>query len=195
MQSDVRAAVVALAIFSGLTGVVYPLVVTGIATTVFPAQAHGSIIRSDTLTRGSALVGQAFTQPRYLWGRPSAIGTAYDARGSSGSNLGPTNPKLDTIVRERMAALHASDPATNAPVPVDLVTASASGLDPHLSPAAALFQVPRIARARGMDTTSIAGLIRAQIEPRTFGILGEPRVNVLRVNLALDLLPASPKTP
>lgn len=194
-RSDVRAAVVALAIFTGITGIVYPLVVTGIATTVFPSQSHGSMIRSDTTTRGSALVGQAFTRPGYLWSRPSAISLAYDARSSSGSNLGPTNPKLDTLVRQRMAILRASDPTATGPVPVELVTASGSGLDPHLSPAAALFQVRRIAQARGMDSTSIAQLIRSHIEHRTFGMLGEPRVNVLRVNLSLDSLTASPKTP
>lgn len=193
MKADIRAAIVALAIFSGLTGVVYPLVVTGIAAGIFPAQSRGSMIARGTTTVGSALVGQAFTKPGYLWGRPSAISVPYDAQGSSGSNLGPTNPKLDTLVRERIAALRASDSAATGPVPVELVTASGSGLDPHLSPAAALYQVRRIARARGLDSGAVARLVTTHIEPRSFGILGEPRVNVLRVNLSLDSLSASPE--
>jgi potassium-transporting ATPase KdpC subunit len=191
MQSDIRAAVVALGLFSGLTGVVYPLLVTGIATTAMPLQARGSLIRRGDTIRGSALVGQSFSAPRYLWGRPSAIRVPYDARGSSGSNLGPTNPTLDTLVRERVAALRASDSATAGSVPVELVTASASGLDPHLSPAAAMFQAARIARVRSLDAAAVARLITSFIEPRTLGILGEPRVNVLRVNLALDSLSRS----
>lgn len=195
MQSDIRAAAVSLAVFSALTGIVYPLVVTGIAATAFPSQSHGSLISSGTTTRGSVFIGQAFSTSGYLWSRPSAIGVPYDARGSSGSNLGPTNPKLDTIVRERIAALRASDAGATGPLPVELVTASGSGLDPHLSPAAALFQVHRIARARGVDSAMVARLISAHIEPRTFGILGEPRVNVLRVNLSLDSLSTPPVPP
>ncbi len=195
MQSDIRAAVVALAIFTGLTGVAYPLVVTGIAATAFPSQSHGSMIANGATIRGSALIGQSFSKPGYLWGRPSAIGLAYDARGSSGSNLGPTNPTLDRLVRERIAALRASDSTATGPVPVELATASGSGLDPHLSPAAALFQVHRIAGARGLDSATVARLISAHIEPRAWGILGEPRVNVLRVNLSLDSLVASPEIP
>lgn len=194
-MAGVRAAVMALLLFTALTGVVYPLVVTGIAAGAFPSQSRGSMIQGANGTRGSALVGQAFTQPGYLWGRPSAIGVAYDARGSSGSNLGPTNPKLDTLVRARIAVLRASDPAASGPVPVELVSASGSGLDPHLSPAAALYQARRIARARGIDSAAVARTITTYIEPRTFGILGEARVNVLRVNLALDSLAASLETP
>lgn len=195
MNADIRAAAVALTILTGLTGVVYPLVVTGIAAVVFPEQSRGSMIERGTTTWGSALVGQAFTSAGYLRGRPSAIGVPYDARSSSGSNLGPTNPTLDTLVRARIAALRASDPSATGLMPVELVTASGSGLDPHLSPAAALYQAHRIARARGLDPTAVVRLIRAHIAPRTFGILGEPRVNVLRVNLSLDSLSASPEIP
>ncbi len=191
MQSDIRAACVALGLFTVVTGVAYPLVVTGIGAVAFASEARGSLIDVGGTTRGSALVGQSFTKPGYLWGRPSAIGIPYDARSSSGSNLGPTNPKLDTLVRERIAALRAADATGSATVPVELVTSSASGLDPHLSPAAALYQVRRIATARGLDSAAVARVVTAQIEPRTFGILGEPRVNVLRVNLALDSLTAS----
>ncbi len=191
MQSDIRAACVALGLFTVLTGVAYPLVVTGIGATAFSSEARGSLIAVGGTTRGSALVGQAFSTPGYLRGRPSATGIPYDARSSSGSNLGPTNPKLDTLVRDRIAALRAADATAIGPVPVELVTSSGSGLDPHLSPAAALFQVHRIATARGVDSAAVSRVITAHIEPRTFGILGEPRVNVLRVNLALDSLTAS----
>lgn len=186
MLSQIRPALLSLAFFSVLTGIVYPLAVTGIATAAFPVQAHGSLIVSGGITRGSTLIGQSFTKPGYLWGRPSATAVPYDARGSSGSNLGPTNPALDSLVRARTAALHAADPRNTAPVPVELVTASASGLDPHLSPAAAEYQVHRIAVARGIDSATVRTVIAANTEPRTFGMLGEPRVNVLGVNLQLD---------
>ena len=186
MTSDIRPALVALAFFSVLTGIVYPLVVTGIATTAFPSQSHGSLIVQGDTTRGSALVGQSFTKAGYLWGRPSAIGIPYDARGSGASNLGPTNPALDSLVKARVATLRAADPMAIGPVPVELVTSSASGLDPHLSPAAAFYQVNRIAAARHIDTSTVRTIIQQLIEPRTFGVLGEPRVNVLRVNLQLD---------
>lgn len=191
IRSDLRAAVAALACFTLITGVGYPLLVTGIAGLAFPVAARGSMITVGTQVRGSALVGQSFTRADYLWGRPSAIGIPYDARGSSGSNLGPGNPRLDTLVRERVAILRATGTPGTADVPVDLVTSSASGLDPHLSPAAALFQVRRIAAARHLDPAIVDSLIRSRIEARTFGILGEPRVNVLRVNLALDSLSSS----
>ena len=186
MTPAIRPAIVSLAFFSVLTGVVYPLVVTCISTTVFPSQAHGSLIVHGDTTRGSALVGQSFTRPGHLWGRPSAIAIPYDARGSGASNLGPTNPLLDSLVTSRVVALRAADPTATGPVPVDLVTSSASGLDPHVSPAAALYQVHRIAIARGIDTAIVRRIIEQLIEPRSFGVLGEPRVNVLRVNLALD---------
>ena len=186
MNTEIRPALVALAFFSVLTGIVYPLVVTGISTAAFPSQSHGSLIAHGDTTRGSALVGQSFTKPGYLWGRPSAIGIPYDARGSGASNLGPTNPALDSLVKARVARLRAADPTATGPVPVELVTSSASGLDPHLSPAAALFQVNRIAAARHIDASTVRTIIEQLIEPRTFGILGEPRVNVLRVNLQLD---------
>ena len=186
MNSEIRPALVALAFLSVLTGIVYPLVMTGISTTAFPSQSHGSLIAHGDTTRGSALVGQSFTKPGYLWGRPSAISVPYDARGSGASNLGPTNPALDSLVKSRVATLRAADPTATGPVPVELVTSSASGLDPHLSPAAALFQVNRIAAARHIDASSVRAIIGQLIEPRTFGILGEPRVNVLRVNLQLD---------
>ena len=186
MNSDIRPAIVSLAFFSVLTGIAYPLLVTGIATTVFPSQSHGSLVTRGDTTRGSALVGQSFTTSGYLWGRPSAIGIPYDARGSGASNLGPTNPTLDSLVRARVTTLRAADPRAAGAVPVDLVTASGSGLDPHISPAAALYQVNRIAAARHIDAASVRRIIEQHIEPRTFGILGEARVNVLRVNLNLD---------
>ncbi|MES3036039.1 MAG: potassium-transporting ATPase subunit KdpC [Gemmatimonadota bacterium] len=191
MLTDLRAAALTLALLTAVTGVAYPLLVTGIAATAFPSQAHGSLlVRGDTV-RGSALVGQAFTAPRYLHGRPSAIASPYDARTSSGSNLGPGNPALDSLVRARVAELRAAVDLAGRTIPVDLITASASGLDPHLSPAAAVLQVPRIAQARQLQPDRILQLIRRHIEPRTFGVLGEPRVNVLRVNLALDSLSTS----
>ena len=186
MNSDIRPAIVSLAFFSALTGIVYPLFVTGIATTAFPSQSHGSMITHGDTTRGSALVGQSFTKPGYLWGRPSAISIPYDARGSGASNLGPTNPLLDSLVKARIARLRAADPTATGAVPVELVTSSASGLDPHISPAAAMYQVNRIAAARHIEAGSVRRIIEQLIEPRTFGFLGEARVNVLRVNLQLD---------
>ena len=186
MNSDIRPALVSLAFFSVLTGVVYPLVVTSIATVAFPSQSHGSLIAHGDTTRGSELVGQSFTKPGYLWSRPSAITVPYDARSSGASNLGPTNPRLDSMVKARIATIRAADPTATGPVPVELVTSSGSGLDPHLSPAAALYQVNRIAAARHIEAGTVRRIIEQLIEPRTFGILGEPRVNVLRVNLQLD---------
>lgn len=192
-----RGAVTTLAIFTLLTGVLYPALVTVVAQAVFPAQANGSIIRnSDGTAIGSALIGQSFDTPNYFWGRLSATGTfpynAFNAdnlTGSSGSNLGPLNPALigpDGVVQARIDALRAADPGNTAPIPVDLVTASASGLDPHISPAAATYQVGRVALERGMDEAEVASLVAQYTEGRTFGVLGEPRVNVLRLNLALD---------
>ena len=193
MRSDLRAAVSALAIFTGLTGVVYPLVVTGIGATFFPAAVRGSLVITADTVRGSAFVGQSFTGAGHLWSRPSAIALPYDARGSGASNLGPTNPRLDSLVQAQIHRLRATASDSAAPVPVELVTASGSGLDPHLSPAAALVQVRRIAAARHLDSATVDRVIRSRIEPRTLGVLGEARVNVLRVNLALDSLAASPE--
>ncbi len=184
---QVRAALVAFALLTLLTGVAYPLIVTGIAQLAFPHQADGSLILRDGKPVGSMLIGQPFDDPKYFWGRPSATSPyPYNAGSSSGSNLGPTNPDLEKAVKERVAALRAADPGNTAPVPVDLVTASGSGLDPHISPAAALYQVRRVARARGLDEAAVRQLAERYTEGRQLGILGEPRVNVLALNLAFD---------
>jgi K+-transporting ATPase ATPase C chain len=170
-----------------LTGVIYPLMLTGIAQFVFPAQANGSLIEENGQPVGSRLIGQPFDDPRYFWGRPSATSPfPYNAASSSGSNLGPSSAKLREIVRQRVAVLRAADPANSAPIPIDLVTASASGLDPHISVAAARYQVPRIARVRGIPEKVLFDLIDQHTDGRTLGFLGEPRVNVLALNLALD---------
>jgi K+-transporting ATPase ATPase C chain len=190
--SIARPAVVLLAVFTVLTGLLYPLVVTGLAQAIFPYQANGSLIRTSGApgtagTTGSALIGQPFDDPVYFWGRPSATAPfPYNAGASSGSNLGPSNPALVEAVQARVAALREADPGNPQPVPVDLVTASASGLDPHISVAGALYQVPRVARARGLDVGAVRQLVAQQTEGRQFGIFGEPRVNVLKLNLALD---------
>src|SRR5438093_2499450 len=187
MRAHIRPALVLLAVLTVLTGVVYPLVVTGIAQTIFPRQANGSLIVKDGKPVGSSLIGQPFDDPGYFWSRPSATSPfAYNAGASSGSNLSPTNPALLKAVQERVDALRAADPGNTAPVPVDLVTASGSGLDPHISPAAALYQVDRVARARKVDEGAVRRLVEAHIEGRWLGVLGEPRVNVLELNLALD---------
>ncbi len=184
MRAHLRPALVAIVLLTLLTGVVYPWVVTGLGGFLFPARAAGSLVRRDGRVVGSELVGQAFDDPRYVWGRPSA--TSYDASASAGRNLGPTNPALADAVAKRVAALREADPGNVAPIPVDLVTASASGLDPHVSPAAARWQAGRVARARGLDPVRVLAVIDAHVEGRTLGILGEPRVNVLLLNLALD---------
>jgi K+-transporting ATPase ATPase C chain len=176
-----------LAMLSLLTGVVYPLVVTGIAQVVFPHTANGSVVSVDGRPTGSSLIGQPFSDPKYFWSRPSATSPQpYNAMASSGSNLGPTNRALVDAVKDRVKALRDADPGNTAPVPIDLVTASASGLDPHISAAAAQYQVQRVAKARGIDATKILALVAAHTQGRTFGLLGEPRVNVLELNLALD---------
>lgn len=188
MLKDLRPAVRLLLILSVLCGVLYPGLVTLLAQGLFPAQAHGSLVTtSDGRVRGSTLIGQPFADPGHFWGRLSATGgQAYNAAASSGSNLGPLNPALIEAVQARINALRVSDPAQSAPIPVDLVTASGSGLDPHISPAAAIWQAPRVARVRGLPLVQIERLIAQHTEARTFGVLGEPRVNVLALNLALD---------
>jgi K+-transporting ATPase ATPase C chain len=193
MFQQLRAVVVVFVLLTIVTGVVYPLVVTGIAQVVFPHQADGSLIVRHGKLIGSELIGQAFDDPKYFWGRPSATSAfANDASSSTGSNYGPTNPDQLKAVGDRLKALRDADPskadATKYPVPVDLVTASASGIDPHISPAAAEFQIPRVAKARGLSEDKIRDLVTTHTEGRTLGFLGEPRVNVLQVNLALDQL-------
>jgi potassium-transporting ATPase KdpC subunit len=187
MRAQLRPALVILVALTLVTGVAYPLLVTGVAQAVFPYQAQGSLITKDGKLVGSALIGQPFDDPKYFWGRPSATSPfPYNAASSSGSNLSPTNPDLVKAVQTRVEALRAADPGNAAPVPVDLVTASGSGLDPHISPAAALYQVSRVARARKLDPESVRQLVERHIEGRSLGFLGEPRVNVLALNLTLD---------
>ena len=184
-----RPAGVLLTALTVLTGGLYPLIVTGIARALFPAAAAGSILERDGHAVGSSLIGQSFTDPGHFWSRPSATTPQpYNGSASTGSNLGPLNPALLDAVKVRLAALRAADPGNAAPIPADLVTASASGLDPHISLAAAYYQAARVARARGLDVGRVRALIAAHGEGRLFGILGEPRVNVLELNLALDAL-------
>jgi K+-transporting ATPase ATPase C chain len=192
MNLQLRPALVAFVALSAITGLTYPLVVTGLAKVLFPRQAEGSLIRREGRVLGSEWIGQSFTSPRDFWGRPSATVDAngkplpYNGANSGGSNLAPSNPDLAKAVTDRIAALRAADPEATGPVPVDLVTASGSGLDPHISPAAAAFQSHRVARARGLDETRVRELVAAHIEGPQFGVLGEARVNVLKLNLALD---------
>jgi K+-transporting ATPase ATPase C chain len=165
----------------------YPLLITGIAQVIFPYQANGSLIVQNGQVVGSELIGQPFDNPRYFWGRLSATSPfPYNAAASTGSNLGPTNPALTDEVKTRIAALKAADPTNNSPIPVDLVTSSGSGLDPNISVAAALYQVPRVAKARGLSEEVIRTLVDRFTEGRQFGVLGEPRINVLKLNLAVD---------
>jgi K+-transporting ATPase ATPase C chain len=179
--------VMMVVVTSAITGIAYPLVVTGIAQGVFPHAANGSVIERNGKTLGSALIGQPFDDPRYFWPRPSATAPqAFNATSSVGSNLGTNNPVLIDAVKQRVDALHAADPGNKAPVPVDLVTASGSGLDPQISPAAAKYQVARVARVRHLDASQVQALVDRATEGRTFGIFGEPRVNVLQLNLMLD---------
>ena len=176
-----------LIVMSVVTGIVYPLVVTGIAQVAFPGAANGSLISVNGKAMGSSLIGQPFDDPKYFWSRPSATSPQpYNAMASSGSNQGPLNPALTDAVKDRIKALRDADPANTSPVPVDLVTASGSGLDPHVSIAAAEYQAGRVAKARGLAADKVQSLIAAHTEGRTFGVLGEPRVNVLALNLALD---------
>jgi K+-transporting ATPase ATPase C chain len=187
MLAQLRPAVMVLVLLTLVTGVAYPLVVTGIAQAVFPFQAQGSLVVKEGKVVGSALIGQPFDDPKYFWSRPSATSPFADNAGaSSGSNLSPTNPDLIKAVQGRVEALRAADPGNAAPVPVDLVTASGSGLDPHISPAAALYQVSRVARVRKLDPAVVRQLVERHTEGRSLGFLGEPRVNVLALNLALD---------
>jgi K+-transporting ATPase ATPase C chain len=181
-----RPAFVVLLAFTLLLGAGYPALVTGLAAVLFPHQAGGSLVIEGGKVRGSALIGQPFSDPKHFWSRPSATSPAYNASASTGSNLGPSNPALDSLVRARVAALRAVDPGNRAPIPVDLVTASGSGLDPHVSPAAAEYQVARVARARGLPVDSVRAAVARHIEGRTLGVLGEARVNVLLLNLDLD---------
>lgn len=190
MLGTLRPAAVLLGLFTLVTGIAYPLAVTAVAQVAFAEQANGSLIERGGQVVGSRLIGQPFDDARFFWGRPSATGPgAYNASASTGSNLGPTNPALATAVRERVAALRSahSDQAS-MPVPVDLVTASGSGLDPHISPAAAVYQVRRVALARGLSEERVRRLVMEHIEGRSLGLLGEPRVNVVLLNVALDAL-------
>jgi potassium-transporting ATPase KdpC subunit len=187
MSKLLRQSFVLLLLMTVITGVLYPLAATGLAQLIFPQQASGSLIVRNGKPVGSVLIGQSFTDPKYFWGRPSATApNAYNAGASSGSNLGPTNPALTEAVKQRIAALRAADPGNQALVPVDLVTASGSGLDPEISPAAVQYQLARVARVRGLDPARVQALVNACTRGRQFGLLGEPRVNVLQLNLALD---------
>ncbi len=184
-----RPAIVLFALLAIITGVIYPFVITGVAQAVFPRQANGSLIYRNGQPVGSALIGQPFDDPKYFWGRLSATSPFPDnAASSSGSNYGPLSSALTDEVKARIAALKAADPTNNQPIPVDLVTSSGSGLDPDISVAAALYQVPRVARVRGLSEDQVQALVQQYTEGRQFGILGEPRVNVLELNLALDAL-------
>jgi potassium-transporting ATPase KdpC subunit len=189
MLNELRRAFTMLAMMTLITGVAYPLLVTGISQAAFHGKANGSLIERDGKAVGSALIGQPFADPKHFWGRPSATSPyPNNASASSGSNLGPLNPALVDAVTARIKALHDADPGNDAPVPVDLVTASASGLDPHISPAAAEYQVARVARARNLDPQKVRDLVAQSTEGRQLGFLGEPGVNVLGLNLALDAL-------
>jgi K+-transporting ATPase ATPase C chain len=190
MQSELRPAIVVLLLLTIVTGAIYPLVVTGIGQVAFPNQANGSLIEREGKVLGSRLIGQPFSDPKYFWSRPSATGPVpYNAGASSGSNQGPINPALADAVKARIEALRAAGGPEGKPVPADLVTASGSGLDPHISPAAAAYQVARVAQARGLAEDKVRALVAEHTQSRQLGVLGEPRVNVLTLNLALDALP------
>jgi K+-transporting ATPase ATPase C chain len=187
MLTQIKPAIVLFALLAIITGLIYPFVITGIAQAVFPQQANGSLIYRNGQLVGSALIGQPFDDPKYFWGRLSATAPfPYNAAASSGSNYGPLSSALTDAAKARIEALKAADPGNTAPIPVDLVTSSGSGLDPDISVAAALYQVPRVARARGLNEDQVRALVQQYTQGRQFGILGEPRVNVLKLNLALD---------
>lgn len=187
MTTHFKPALLMLLVWTAIIGIAYPVLVTHLGQLLFPRQANGSLIETDGKPQGSALIGQPFGDPKYFWSRPSATAPhAYNAGASSGSNQGPTNPALIDAIKGRVQALRDADPGNTAPVPVDLVTASGSGLDPHISPAAAAYQVARVARVRNLAETKLRELVAQHTEGRQFGFLGEPRVNVLKLNLALD---------
>lgn len=189
MLKELKPALVVFGLLTALTGAAYPALITGIAQVAFPDQANGSLIVQDGKAVGSHLIGQTFSDPGHFWGRPSATAPmSFNAASSGGSNQGPLNPALEEAVKGRIEALKASDPGQTAPIPVDLVTASGSGLDPHISVAAAQWQAPRVARTRNLSETQVRELITGNTEGRQLGVLGEPRVNVLELNLALDKL-------
>jgi K+-transporting ATPase ATPase C chain len=189
MWQPIRTALLLFAVMTVLTGILYPFAVTGLAQALFARQANGSLIKINGEKTASELVGQPFIGPGYFWGRPSAtVPVAYNGASSTGSNLGPSNPALKEAIQKRIASLLAADPKNSLPVPVDLVTASGSGLDPHISPAAAMYQVPRVAKAHGIDERKVSDLVRMHIRNRQFGIFGEPTVHVLRLNMALDAM-------
>ena len=192
MRSEFRPALLSLVLLTILTGAIYPAVVTGLAQLAFRHQAEGSLIRESGKPLGSELIGQPFDDSKYFWSRPSATSPAYNGAASGASNLGPMNPALTNSIKDRVAALRATDPSATGPVPIDLVTTSASGLDPHITPAAAAYQVNRVAQARSLSADRIRDLVRRYTEGRQLGFLGEARVNVLRLNLALDSLTATP---
>ncbi len=187
MTSQLRPAIVIFLVLTVITGILYPLAVTGIAQVIFPFQANGSVIVQNGQAVGSGLIGQQFDAPKYFWGRLSATGPfPYNSAASSGSNYGPLNPALLQVVQARVDGLHAADPGNTAPIPVDMVTASGSGLDPDISPAAALYQVARVARVRNLSVDAVTQLVNQHTQGRQHFIFGEPRVNVLQLNLALD---------
>jgi potassium-transporting ATPase KdpC subunit len=189
MFRQLRPVFIVFLLLTVVTGIVYPLLVTGIAQLAFPEKANGSLIRSEGGYAGSELIGQPFDDPKYFWGRLSATPDfPYNSASSSGSNLGPSNPALAEAVKTRVAALQKADPGNTSPLPIDLVTSSGSGLDPHLSPAAVFYQVPRVAKARGLSEDQVRQLAGRFVEPRQWGFLGEPRVNILKLNLSLDRL-------
>ncbi|MBF0567780.1 MAG: potassium-transporting ATPase subunit KdpC [Nitrospirae bacterium] len=187
MMAVIRTSIISLVVFTVMLGIIYPMAMTGVSQVLFPDKANGSIIEKNGKAVGSALIGQPFSDPRYFWSRPSATTPyPYNASSSSGSNLGQNNPDLQKALSDRIAALKAADPENTQPIPVDLITASGSGLDPHISPAAALYQVRRVAKQRGIGEGLVLSLVETYKESRQLGILGDPVVNVVKLNMALD---------